>query len=68
MLFVIFEKVVCSSFGNVVSDVNILMREKMRKVFERLEWGKGLGRFLTHVVAELGREVCVFSLRSALVE
>jgi len=37
MLFVIFEKVECSSFGNVISDVNILMREKMRKVFERLE-------------------------------
>ena len=40
----------------------------MRKVFERLEWGKGLERFLTHVVAELRREVCVFLLRSALVE
>lgn len=37
-------------------------------VFERLEQGRGLERFLAHVVAELNREVCVFSLRSALVE
>lgn len=68
MLFVIFEKVACSSFGGVVSDVNILMREKMRKGFERLEWGKGLEKFLTHMVAELRGEVHVFLLRSALVE
>lgn len=36
--------------------------------FERLEQGRELERFLAHVVAELNREVCVFSLRSALVE
>lgn len=30
--------------------------------------GQGIERFLTHVVAELRREVHVFSLRSALVE
>lgn len=62
------EEVACSSFGNVISDVNILMREKMRKVFEILEWGSRLEKFLTHVVAELRREVYVFLLRSVLVE
>lgn len=36
--------------------------------FDRLQWGRGLERFLAHVIAELKREVCVFSLRSALVE
>lgn len=70
-MFILFEEVACISSGNVISDVNILMREETRQGFDRLEWGRGLEMHtatLAHVVAELKREVCVFSLRSALVE
>lgn len=66
-MFILFEKVAFISSRNVISDVEILMREEMIKVL-RLERGRRLERFLAHVVAELNKDVCVFLLRSALVE
>lgn len=65
---VIFFKDACNFFGNVISDWNVLMREKMRKFWGRLERDVGLWSFLTRVVAELRSDVCVVLCRSALVE
>lgn len=66
-MFILFEKVAFISSRNVISDVKIFMREEMIKLL-RLEGGRGLESFLAHVVAEWSRDVCVFLLRSALVE
>lgn len=65
---VIFLKDARSFFGNVVSDLNASMREKMRKFGGRLERDVGLRSFLPCMVAELRSDVCVVLHRSASAE